>query len=142
MELVVSNGSLFYVIGIIQGLEHERATKRIDFPRTLSLTKDKDAGADKLRLTELRQKLKKDCQSYFQNQISIGEVDATDSNESVYLQLADLFTGSISRVLNKSTSSNNHKDDFAKKALAMLGVNQDLNVQVETQDFIEIINIT
>ncbi len=122
---------------VIQGLEHELNSKRIDRPRLISLTKDKDDGSDKLWLADLRQKLKTDCAAYFKDGIDINAVDTEDSNSSVFLQLADLFTGSISRVLNRGVgASMNQKDEFAENMLSNLGINADLSINDSVQDFV------
>jgi hypothetical protein len=126
---------------IVQGFEHELKSKRLDLPRQVSLTKDKDDGADKIRLAGLRQKLSSECVSYFKDQIHIAAVETEDSGKSVFLQLVDLFSGSISRILNKTDDSMNHKDELANEVIKLLGIDKDLKVDTNKQDFVEIIHI-
>jgi hypothetical protein len=93
-----------------------------------------------LRLAELAQKLKRECKEHFSERVEIQSVDVEDSSASVYLQLSDLFTSSVARVLNRDASSaRNHKDEFAESVLTLLGIN--LAVDATRQDFVEIIRI-
>jgi len=127
---------------IVQGLEHEICSGRVQLPRLISLTKDQDGGADKLRLSELKQKLKTECVAYFKDSVIVNAVEAQDSKTSIFLQLADLFTGSVSRTVNKEkTAGENHKDTFANEMLRLLGVDINLDVDKRNQDFVEIIKI-
>ncbi len=133
--------SLHYQL-IVQGLEHEFKSKRVQPPRVVSLTKDQDDGTDKLHLAALKQKLKGECVKYFRDEVTINAVETQDSKTSVFLQLADLFAGSVSRILNKETqSAENHKDEFAVQMLQILGVSRNLDVDINKQDFVGIIKI-
>lgn len=119
---------------IINGIEHEVQSGRFSLPRRFSMTKDKDDGADKLRLVELEQKLRTDCQAYFNQDIIIEKVKAEESHSSLYIQLADLFAASINRKLNSPGS--NYKDEIANKVLYLLGIENILNrTQESPQDF-------
>ena len=105
---------------IVKGIEHEVQTGRFSLPRIISVTKDKDEGTDNLRLTELKQKLKTECQAYFDNKILVDDVKAEESHASLFIQLTDLFTASINRKLNSPGS--NYKDDLADEILNLLGI--------------------
>gem|GEM_PF-6578789 len=49
---------------------------------------------------------------HFSGEAEVQAVEAEDSSASIYLQLADLFAGSLARVLNRSTAlARNHKDE-------------------------------
>jgi hypothetical protein len=125
---------------VVQGMEHEVSSARVSLPRILSVTKDRDDGSDRLRLAELAQKLKRECKEHFSERVEIQSVDVEDSSASVYLQLSDLFTSSVARVLNcDASSARNHKDEFAESVLTLLGIN--LAVDATRQDFVEIIRI-
>lgn len=127
---------------IIQGMQHEVTSGRLTLPRVITVTKDKDDGADRIRLVELNQKLKQDCRGAFNSEAEVQTVEAEDSNSNLYLQLTDLFTGSINRVLNRAANaSRNHKDDFADQALQLLGISPALEVDLTKQDFVKVIRI-
>ncbi|MCA9420308.1 MAG: DUF3800 domain-containing protein [Nitrospira sp.] len=123
---------------IINGIEHEVQSGRFSLPRCFSMTKDKDDGADKLRLVELEQKLKIDCQAFFNQKIIIEEVKAEESHSSLFIQLADLFAASLNRKLNSPGS--NYKDEIANKVLYLLGIRDIMNKsQDPDQDFATIL---
>ncbi len=122
---------------IVKGIEHEVESSRFGLPRKISVTKDKDAGADKLRLAELKQKLQIDCQAYFDQKIKIDEVNAEESHSSLFIQLTDLFTASINRKLNSPGS--NYKDELADIILNLLGIKDVSKAEDKLQDFARII---
>ncbi|HBP87378.1 MAG TPA: DUF3800 domain-containing protein [Nitrospirales bacterium] len=123
---------------IVNGIEHEVQSGRFSLPRRFSMTKDKDDGADKLRLVELEQKLRTDCQAYFNQNIIIEKVKAEESNSSLWIQLADLFAASINRKLNSPGS--NYKDEIANKVLYLLGIRDIMDkTQDSHQDFATIL---
>lgn len=122
---------------VVQGIEHEVQTRRFDLPRNISLTKDKDDGSDKLRLVELEQKLRTDCQAYFHQKITIDEVKAEESHSSIFIQLTDIFTGSINRKLN--SPGLNYKDKLAERVLDLLGIKDVHKTQDELHDFATIL---
>lgn len=122
---------------IIKGIEHEVQTGRFSLPRNISVTKDKDEGADKLRLTELEQKLRTECQAYFDQEIIVDKVSAEESHSSLFIQLTDLFTASINRKLNSSGS--HYKDELADTILNLLGINDVNKNQDSPQDFATIL---
>lgn len=123
---------------IVNGIDHEVRSGRFILPRRFSMTKDKDDGSDKLRLVELEQKLRTDCQAYFKQNIIIEKVKAEESHSSLFIQLADLFAASINRKLNSPGS--NHKDEIANKVLYLLGIENVLNrTQESPQDFATIL---
>ena len=123
---------------VVKGIEHEVRCGRFNFPRSISITKDKDDGADKLRLIELEQRLRTDCQAYFTHQIIFEEIKAEESHSSVYIQLTDLFAGSINRKLNSPGS--NYKDALANKILYLLRIEDLMNYQQESpEDFATIL---
>ncbi len=122
---------------VAKGVEHEVSTGRIKLPRNISLTKDKDDGADKLRLVELEQRLKTECPAYFKQAIEVDEVKSEESHSSFFIQIADLFAASINRKLN--TQGENYKDDMANMILGMLGINVLNREQNTAQDFVKVL---
>lgn len=123
---------------VVQGVEHEIQSRRFELPRELDLTKDKDDPSDKIFLSELRQKLKSECSTFFEQKLKINAVQPEDSKTSVYLQLADLFTGVLSRTLNHEPGEGGaHKDKFAHDVIELLGI--DLKEENGNSDFAKII---
>lgn len=99
---------------MLKGVEFDLAHGRMRLPRVVFLAKDEDKVPDALWGAELGRKLRYDCQQFFSGEIRVEEVFAVDSQDHTLLQVADLFTGSISRVLNRGTDVNgNEKDEFA-----------------------------
>ena len=106
-----------------RGLRHEIETGRAALPRYLNLLKDKDDGADIVFLADLRSRLTTEIPATFAGAARVDTVDALPSHESAFLQLADLFTGSVGRCLNREPDAPlNHKDDFARWFLSLLQV--------------------
>ncbi|MFN8860695.1 MAG: DUF3800 domain-containing protein [Gemmatimonadaceae bacterium] len=104
---------------IIRGIEHERDSRRITLPRELLLFKDQDGeGADKLCLAEVEQHLEHASLVRFDKQLAIQRLTAVPSETSVFVQLADLYAGSLQRVAIRQGAAANHKDDFADYLLA------------------------
>ena len=75
--------------------------------------KDADDGPDALTLPDLTRRLTTSCREYFQGTVSVDSVMTGKSHESPLLQLADLFSGSVGRIMNKEGDGSNHKDEFA-----------------------------
>lgn len=105
--------ALYYQI-VHLGIEHETETNRISLPRQICYYKDEEVGADKLRLAKLEQELKTRFKVYFEDQLYLANLTPLQSYYSPMIQIADLFTGSISRILNKTANDSlNYKDEFA-----------------------------
>lgn len=106
--------SLYYQ-HVHHGIEHEVNSGRITLPRGVNFWKDKEDGNDRLFLSELEQHLITGFETYFKDQLDLDIFSPIDSFTSIFIQLADLYTGSISRVLNTQTGQpKNHKDEFAE----------------------------
>ena len=67
----------------------------------------------------------------FNDELEVDQLEALDSKGLVLIQLADLFTGSVNRVLNGTGDGTNHKDEFAKYFLNAFGMKNGLE-QKET----------
>lgn len=120
-----------------QGIEHEVTTGRISLPRLVNFFKDKDEGIDALTIEKLRQYLVSQFKTYFENRLTLNAFSALPSEVSYFIQIADLFTGSLNRILNKQDNKFNHKDEFADYALTLLGINpKDIKEQVTDKTMI------
>ncbi len=124
----------------IRGLQHERDHGRAELPRVLDVVKDSDFGTDKFYLSELERRLKRELPESFESRARVGRVEATDSKFNVLIQAADLFTGSLSRVLNhrNENTARNHKDEFADTLLTNLGLDPEDATAVVDQDLVMI----
>ncbi len=103
---------LYYELAMV-GIEHEIAVGRVLLPRWLSIVKDADDGPDALLLSELQRRLTVSCRDYFKDTVRVDSVLTARSDESPLMQLADLFSGSVARIMNKTGEAANQKDEFA-----------------------------
>jgi hypothetical protein len=106
---------------IVRGIEHEIDSRRITLPRELLLFKDQDGeGADKLCLAEVEQHLEHASLARFEKQLAIQRMTAVPSETSAFVQLADLYAGSLQRVALREGGGSNHKDEFADFLLSQV----------------------
>jgi hypothetical protein len=133
--------SLYYRL-IVDGVHHEVSSGRMSLPRNVVVHKDEDEGADKLRLLTLRDQLSVECPKQFDNQVQIAAVSAVQSSSNVLIQLADVFTGSVNRVVNRPESApRNHKDEVAEAVLRLLGLEwHEMNANVK-RDFVSVVRL-
>lgn len=125
---------LFYHL-LIRGIESENMTKRAVLPRILQIWKDADdEGADRLLVADLDDRLKQAAHSRFDKELFVDEIRCVISANNVFMQVADLFTGSSNRVLNQSGSQRNHKDDFAEYFLDAIGVGKSFSPNEQVGD--------
>ena len=102
------------------GVEHEHSTGRAPLPRRLNFTKDAESpGFDRRVLAGVRERLEDARSSVFNGGLTIGTLDAEDSKTSPFLQVADLFTASMSRIAN--VDGDGPKDEFARYFLSAAG---------------------
>lgn len=112
-----------YYQHVHQGIEHEEKSGRIILPKVINFWKDKEEGNDNLFMEELRQSLITNFAGYFKDKLTLNSFSSIDSFTSYLIQIADLYTGSISRVLNHpNNGTNNHKDEFAKYVFEILKI--------------------
>lgn len=111
-----------YYQHVHHGIEHEVGTGRIILPRRVNFWKDKEEGNDKLFLNELEQHLVSNFRTYFEDNLVLNIFSSVSSIANIFIQLADLFTGCVSRILNQSGTSTNHKDEFAQFVVELLGL--------------------
>lgn len=118
---------LFYFL-IRRGIEHEDATGRAPLPRRITFIKDyEEQGYDDRVIALLVDRMQNASQSLFNGQLTIEYAYAERSEASLFIQVADLFTGCIHRVLNKPAPERGWKDDFAEEVLALLGMSSGLD---------------
>ena len=113
---------LFFLL-LTKGIDHEVSTGRAPLPRILDVWKDlEEAGADKLLMAKLEEKLKQAAASTYDNKLIVQRCVALDSKSNIFLQVADLVASSANRVLSRVKGVYNHKDELADYVLASLGV--------------------
>lgn len=110
---------MFYLV-LRHGVGHQHATGRAELPRTLHFVKDKEsAGYDQRVLALIRDRLTQASESLFDGRLSVGDMEAEGSEQSPFLQIADLFTSSVSRLANEA--GDKAKDRFARYFLDAVG---------------------
>jgi hypothetical protein len=108
---------------LIHGAEHESETGRAPLPRTLQLWKDADEpGHDKLLLAKLRESVRQAGKLHHDGKLTADQFHTVASHELTLLQIADLFAGSLNRVLNASGTRQGPKDQLAQYVLAKVGM--------------------
>jgi hypothetical protein len=113
---------LFYHM-IINGIKEENTSGRAILPRNLQFRKDaEEESKDNLSMMEIRLNLENAANSIFAGRLYIDHIGTEDSSVSPLMQIADLFTGCISRVLNKEEGKEGPKDIFAKEFLSAFGM--------------------
>jgi len=111
---------LYYLL-LVNGVEHEHNTGRGSLPRMLQLWKDaEEPGSDKLLLENVRDRITQAGKYRFDDKLRVDHFEAVDSKELALVQLADLLTSSIGRVLNARGEKSNPKDEFANYLLEIL----------------------
>lgn len=112
---------LFHLL--VRGIEHEDSSGRAPLPRAISVWKDAEEPArDKLATANLKMRLKAAAVSEFNDQLFVSSIETVDSGRTLFIQLADLFIGSVNRVLNNSGGDGAHpKDRFANEFLKRFG---------------------
>lgn len=108
---------------VVDGIRHELERGRFKLPRHIIVYKDKDKDGDRIHLNKLKDSLRGNCPRQFDNQVSIDAVLPLDSATNTLMQLADVITGAVSRVINrKDGEERKHKDEAAEEILALLGL--------------------
>jgi len=105
-----------------RGAQHEHDTARSVFPRTLQVWKDLETkGADKILLTRLRDRIQQTGKVELDGQLTTDEFEAVESKKFDLMQIADVFAGSLNRLLN-AQGGEHVKDRFARWLLRRLGM--------------------
>ncbi len=124
---------MYYLI--TDGIEHENITGRAPLPRILQVTKDQEEkGSDKILLREIKDRIDKDIESKFDGNLYIDEFVSLDSQSNDFIQIADLFTSSINRLLNVKSDGKHPKDIFANTFLKTFGITIQDGIIVEIGD--------
>lgn len=106
------------------GIKHEKESGRLTLPRQVNIFKDQDGETDKLEMARLEQDLQASFSNHFQNEVTLNQLTAIDSLDDFYIQISDLFIGSLARVLNREENNQrNHKDELAEYILSLLKLN-------------------
>jgi len=126
---------LYYHL-IIKGIEHDNQTGRAPLPRKLQVWIDsQEAGLDRMMVANLDDRLKLASTSRFDSKLLIDSIYVVDSKKSFIVQIADLFTGSVNRIHNRSGTTNNHKDELAEYFLSTLEIDFGLPENDKIDDF-------
>ncbi|MPS82399.1 MAG: DUF3800 domain-containing protein [Achromobacter sp.] len=105
-----------------EGLAHEIQNRRINLPRSLELTIDRESSLDAIALQDARARIGARLRENHGEQASIGWLEAVPSEKSALVQLADLIGGALNRHLNRGEGARNHKDDMADTVIRTLGI--------------------
>jgi len=119
---------------VLTGIKHEVETRRLTLPRHVNIYKDKEDGTDKLEMARLEKDLHASFAKHFENEATLKRLVAIESAENFYIQLSDLFIGSVARILNREENNPqlNHKDALADYIISSLRL--DLSGQSTYQD--------
>lgn len=111
---------------IVRGIWHEHQSGRAPLPRNLQLWKDaEEVGYDRLVLAELRDRLESAAVAQFAGELAVDVLEAVDSKGNDLLQIADLFTASINRMINPPDPAPRNaspKDELARYIVARTAV--------------------
>lgn len=131
---------LYYQL-IRQGVEHEIATGRIALPKQISYIKDREGDESAFVIEQLSQKIIDVFKNKYDNNLTLNSFLPMDSKIERFIQIADLFSGSLNRVFNhqKTSSSRNAKDEFAEFLIELINL-QTIKLDAEslyTEDIIK-----
>jgi hypothetical protein len=117
---------LFHLL--VRGVAHEHASGRAELPRAISIWKDAEEESRDQRMTaNLTLRLKAASQSEFNDKLQVSSIEVIDSKAVDFIQLADLFIGSLNRSLNHDPDrkSQHPKDRFSRAFLERFGTRVD-----------------
>jgi hypothetical protein len=113
---------LYYML-LVGGIDHEISTGRAPLPRILNVWKDmEEPGGDKILMAKLTDKLHQASAHKYGGKLIVEKCVAVDSQSNIFLQVADLVASSVNRILSRSGSAYNHKDEFANYLISRLGI--------------------
>ncbi len=111
---------------LVKGIEHENSSGRAPLPRNLQIWKDaEEAGYDKLVLAELQDKIEVSASAHFGGKVVLDGMQATHSKGNDLIQITDVFTGSVNRLVNPPDpppSMPGAKDDLSSHVISGLKV--------------------
>jgi hypothetical protein len=130
---------------VVRGVSHEHESGRAPLPRNLQLWKDaEEAGYDRLVLAELADRLKNAAAAQFAGQLVIDVLEAANSKGNDLLQVADVFTASINRLLNPPDTAPRipgAKDELARYVVTRTAVAVNAEVAEQYEDLAVRINL-
>lgn len=99
-----------------RGVEHEHSTGRAPLPRVLQVFKDSEGEArDRVSVANLTERLEAASAGVFDKKLTLAYVHAVESKDNDFIQIADLFLGSVNRYLHQNMASGTHaKDELAR----------------------------
>lgn len=104
-----------FEILIIGGVEDELNKGMFELPREIIVFKDPDdIKKDKILLNKVKLRLNDQSVSKYDNKLITGKFEAIPSENSFQIQIADIFTGAVSRKVNFGNDGNNPKDIVSK----------------------------
>jgi len=104
-------------------------------PRGLSFCKDfEEEGFDKILIAEITDRLNQAAHSTFNNNLYLDTFESMDSKKAPLLQIADLFSSSLNRVINESTPGTHARDEFASYFLNAVGIVDGLSQEEQMGD--------
>lgn len=105
----------------VEGLHHEVETNRVELPRTLDVTVDRESSLDSFALRAARDRISGQLAQRHANQAVINDIKDVPSEKSALVQLADVIGGAVNRVLNHQGEAN-YKDEMAQLVINTLGI--------------------
>lgn len=121
------NSELFYQLVRI-GIEHEEMTRRIQLPKQIVYIKEKEEGESALRINQIQQQLIDNFKIHHDDNLRLNAFMSMGPEYSRLIQIADLFTSSINRILNHQQknpqSPHNAKDEFAEYIYGLLSIEE------------------
>ncbi|MFE7065015.1 DUF3800 domain-containing protein [Sutcliffiella sp. NPDC057660] len=114
---------LYYQL-IRLGISHETNTGRIDFPKQISYIKDKEGNETSFHIEQMSQKISDNLNTHYDGNLKLNAYAPIDSKMERFLQVADLFTASVNRVMNhqKKQEKRNAKDELANHVLELVNL--------------------
>lgn len=113
--------SLYYQV-VHLGVEHQILTNRISLPRQVVYFKDAEQGTDGLKMAELEQELKTRFKVYFEDNLCLTHFAPLPSFGNNIIQATDVFTGCVSRIINRTGDERNHKDELAEYVVNLFNI--------------------
>ena len=115
-----------YQLLITSGFDFEVDSGRVTAPRSISLTIDKAEGLDPIAKAEIVRDISQNVQHRHGENSYLSKISEVDSKTSGAIQVADLISGALNRLLNLE-SQNGVKDEFARYLVEKLNINLDGN---------------
>lgn len=109
---------------VINGIRAEFESRRITPPIRVSLCKDAEEGTDDLELVSMKRRMFDGIRSVFtSDQVKLEDVESLDSAGYNLIQVADLFTSTVSRWINQGepTEGGNPRNQLARDIGDLLG---------------------